>query len=180
MLTRLLQTILLPVFACTVEFAHADVYTWVDASGTVNYSNLAPPEGVRVTNVMHESGPKVATLADTTRDVARGAEVQALSERVQQLERELELNRRQMAPPMEYSPLPMPPAVPYTADLAPPASTGCDPASMDCEPGFGPSIYPAGVIVLRPPNFHRIHPFRSGHRFVVQRPVRASGSLHRR
>ena len=33
------------------QLARADIYTWVDTSGTVNVSNIAPPEGTRVTIV---------------------------------------------------------------------------------------------------------------------------------
>ena len=35
--------------------ARADIYTWTDAGGRVNISNLAPPEGARVTSVLHET-----------------------------------------------------------------------------------------------------------------------------
>jgi hypothetical protein len=78
-----------PVLACTfgLQSAHADLYTWVDASGGVNVSNLAPPSGVRVTNVIVASAPK--TTNDYARDAARDAEVQALKERVRQLEDEI-------------------------------------------------------------------------------------------
>jgi hypothetical protein len=66
--------------------AHADVYTWVDASGGVTVSNLAPPEGVRVTNVIHASAPKTTIRDDDAHDAARAAEAQALGARVRQLE----------------------------------------------------------------------------------------------
>ena len=39
--------------ALCVQPAQADIYTWVDASGTINVSNLAPPDGVSVTRVVH-------------------------------------------------------------------------------------------------------------------------------
>ena len=66
--------------------AHADLYTWVDASGGVNVSNLAPPEGVRITNVI----PASPTATHDAREAARDAEVQALTKRVRQLEDEVE------------------------------------------------------------------------------------------
>ena len=86
MLARLFQTALPAVLAGMVGLqpAQADVYTWVDASGGVNVSNLAPPAGVRVTNVIAASTPK--TTNDDAREAARDAEVQALKERVRQLE----------------------------------------------------------------------------------------------
>jgi hypothetical protein len=89
MRTRLLRAALPAVLACTfgLQPAHADLYTWVDASGGVNVSNLAPPEGVRITNVIPASPPKTTTR-DDAREAARDAEVQALTKRVRQLEDE--------------------------------------------------------------------------------------------
>ena len=91
MRTRLLRAALPAVLAGTfgLQPAHADLYTWVDASGGVNVSNLAPPENVRVTNVIHASAPKTTTPADAFRDPVRDAEVQALTKRVRQLEDEV-------------------------------------------------------------------------------------------
>src|SRR5258707_353391 len=72
------------------QFAHADIYTWVDASGATNVSNVSPPEGVRVTRVAHEN-PRKAVRPDTSvRDATHDAEIQALSERVQQLQHEVD------------------------------------------------------------------------------------------
>ena len=47
MLTRFLNAGLPAVLAWTLALqpAHADIYTWVDASGTINMSNLQPPSG---------------------------------------------------------------------------------------------------------------------------------------
>ena len=91
MLTRLLQATLAAVVASTfaLQPAHADLYTWVDASGGVNVSNLAPPEGARITNVVHASSQKTTTRDDDAREAARDAEVQALTKRVRQLEDEV-------------------------------------------------------------------------------------------
>jgi len=92
MLTPLLRVALPTVLAGTfgLQPAHADIYTWIDGCGVVNVSNLAPPENVRVTNVIHASAPKATTRDDAARD----AEVQVLTERVRQLEDEVELARR--------------------------------------------------------------------------------------
>ena len=86
--TRLLRAALPVVLAGTfgLQPAHADLYTWVDASGGVNVSNLAPPEGVRITNVI----PASPTATHDAREAARDAEVQALTKRVRQLEDEVE------------------------------------------------------------------------------------------
>ena len=88
MLKRLLRSTLPAVLACTLGLqpAYADLYTWVDASGGVNVSNLTPPEGVRITKVIVASAPKTATRNDWAREAARDAEVQALTKRVRQLE----------------------------------------------------------------------------------------------
>jgi hypothetical protein len=88
MLTRLLRATLAAVLGgmLWLQPAHADVYTWVDASGGVNVSNLAPPEGVRITNVILASAPKTATRDDDPREASRDAKVQALANRVRQLE----------------------------------------------------------------------------------------------
>jgi hypothetical protein len=90
MLTRLLRATLPVIAAGTLGLqpAHADLYTWVDASGAVNVSNLAPPEGARITNVIVASAPKTTT-ADDAREAARDAEVQALTKRIRQLEEEV-------------------------------------------------------------------------------------------
>jgi Spy/CpxP family protein refolding chaperone len=84
MLTRLVRATLPAVLACTLGLqpAYADLYTWVNASGGVNVSNLAPPEGVRIINVI----PASPTATHDAREAARDAEVQALTKRVRQLE----------------------------------------------------------------------------------------------
>jgi hypothetical protein len=90
MRTRLLRAALPVVLAGTfgLQPAHADLYTWVDATGGVNVSNLAPPVGVRVTNVI-PAGPPKTTTRDDAREAVRDAEVQALTKRVRQLEDEV-------------------------------------------------------------------------------------------
>jgi hypothetical protein len=88
MLTRILRATLPVVLAITfgLQPAHADLYTWVDASGGVNVGNLTPPEGVRITNVI----PASPTATRDAREAARDAEVEALTKRVRQLEGEVE------------------------------------------------------------------------------------------
>src|SRR6266581_7624250 len=85
--TRVLRVAFLIALGGTfgLQGAHADIYTWVDASGSINVSNLAPPDGVRVTSIMHASAP-AATSDETDRDAARQAKTQALEDRVRQLE----------------------------------------------------------------------------------------------
>jgi len=188
--TSLLRASLPAILAATfgLELAHADIYTWVDASGTMNVSNLAPPEGVRVAKVMHASAPATATRADAARDAAHEGEVQALAERVRQLEDEVELARRQAPPQAEYRSAPAPsilqyivvaPLPQYDINPAPSVNTGCDPARIECGLWGFPGIYPASVVVLRAPNFRRFHSGRGGHPFSVQPPMRAPGTIRR-
>ena len=53
---RFLSIVLPFVLSCTFapQLAQADVYTWKDASGRMNVSNLPPPEGAKVGHVVHE------------------------------------------------------------------------------------------------------------------------------
>ena len=192
MLIRLLRAALPAVLASAIgmPLAQADIYTWVDASGAINISNLAPPEGTQVTKVVHESAPAAAARDEAAREAARRAEVQALAERVRQLEDEVEFaSRRPMPPPVEYRAIPPPPVVQYFVDMAPaaaqysymapPANPGCDPTWLDCGLWWAPGVYPANVVVVRTPNFRRPHPGQNGPRFAAQQPVRSPGSFHR-
>lgn len=188
--TRLLRASLPVILAGTfgLQFAHADIYTWVDASGSINVSNLAPPDGVRVASVMHESAPAIAARAEA----ARQAEVQVLAERVRQLE-DIELARGQAPPPADYRAIPPPPVIqyvvvappavappaPYAVNPAPPADPGCDPAWIDCGLWGIPGIYPTSVFLLRAPNFRHFHPVRGGHQFAVQPPMHSPGIFRR-
>ena len=187
----LLPRVCLPaILACTfgLQLAHADIYTWVDASGSINVSNLAPPDGVRVSSVMHESAPAIAARAEAAREAARQAEVQALAERVRQLE-DIELTKGQAPPPADYRAIPPPPAViqyvvvpppaPYAVNPAPPANIGCDPGWIDCGLWGMPGFYPTSIFLLRAPNFRHFHPGRGRHHFAVQPPMRGPGTLHR-
>lgn len=168
--------------------ARADIYTWVDASGTINVSNIAPPDGVRVTGIIHASTPAATTGDPPGREVAREAQVRALTERVGQLEDEIAFAQRQVAPPVQYVVTP-PPVVQYITDFAPQvqyvnpapqASAGCDPSWTDCGYGWNPAFYPASILVLRPPHFARTRPFRMDHHAAAQLPMHMpSASLRR-
>lgn len=168
--------------------AHADVFTWTDANGRVNVSNMDPPDGVRVTSVTHVNAPKVSASADAAmKEMLRDAEVQALAERVRQLQGDVEAARRQppptvvvapvitppsyagewSAPPPSYSYAPQPAAYGYAPGI------GCDPSWGNTYGNCGYGFYPGGyttLVVVRP-NHRR--PFFSGHgvRPVVPSPV---------
>src|SRR3989442_14486657 len=146
-----------------LQTAAADIYTWVDAAGSINVSNLAPPEGVHVTKVIHASAPAAATGDEAARDTTRQAEMRALTERVRQLEDEVESARRPLPPPVDSRMVPISPIVQYIVNPAPPptqyAVTGaaptngwCDPTWLSCGLAWGPAFYPPSVFVLRAPN----------------------------
>lgn len=188
MLTRLLRAALPLVLAGAFGAppAHADIYTWVDASGTINISNLAPPDGATVTKVTHESAPPAAARDEAARESARRAEVQGLAERVRQLEDEVDFAaRRQMPPPPEYRPIPPPvvqyfieappPPVQYTVNVAPLTNSGCDPTWMDCGFSWFSGFYPTNVVFIRTPGFTRSRPGHGGHHLAAQQPMRSPG-----
>ena len=119
---------------------------------------------------------------------AHDAQVQALLQRVGQLEDAVESAERQAAPPMPYPypPVPQAPVVQYIVNVAPPVSyevsapspspaAGCDPSWTDCGPGwmpgFYPTFYPAGLVVLRPPYFSRPRPIQGGRQFATHLPA---------
>jgi hypothetical protein len=179
MRTRLL-TISLPVVFAGVAVmhapVHADVYTWVDKSGSINVSNIAPPDGVQVTSVVHANPEANAAREAAAREVARQAEVQALADRVRQLEGEVRFASMQAPPsmpPAQYWPAPQmaPPVVQYVADPAPPtqyasyaspwSGYGCDGLQYDCGLWGVPAVYVPSVIVVRAPGF-RHPPFHDG------------------
>ena len=108
--------------ACALPRAHADIYTWTDESGRVNISNLAPPEGARVTKVAVETAGK-PVARDEAREALREAEVRLLAERVRQLQNDVELAKRPAPAPVEYravQPAPVaPPIIQYITLEAP-------------------------------------------------------------
>ena len=203
---RILKTALALGLACTFgsQHAYADIYTWVDKSGTINVSNLAPPEGARVTNVMRDSPPRKSQAADAAGD-STSTDDQFLAERVRQLEQEVEVSKRQAPPLPPYPVAPYPvvqapppvqyPTVQYQIIEAPamqsggynaaPAgygwNAGCDPTAWgDCGSSFTPGFYPPTVVVVGTPGFRRPFPHHGGHRGPMQRMGRVQGGFQRR
>jgi hypothetical protein len=168
------------------QLAHADIYTWVDTTGTINVSNLAPPDGARVTSIIHASAAETAARDAAAREAARQAEVQALNERMRQLEGEVALASRQ-APPADYRPIAAPPVLQYfvnnvapppeqyAVDATPPAYAGCNPGWIGC---WGWWAYPGSVVVVRAPNFRPTHPPRGQHDFAAHPPFTAQPPMH--
>lgn len=156
--------------------AHADIYTWVDASGKLNLSNQPPPEGVRVTNVYRED-PAARAHAEAARQASAREELRVLNARVEELERALakardERDRPPEPAPIAYVPAPPPPAAYASAMaqtiIAPPLPSyspyfpNYDCAWVGCfSPGsFG--FYPSGVVVVNAPEKPHAHPPRRG------------------
>jgi hypothetical protein len=144
--------------------AHADIYTWVDASGAVNVTNLPPPKTARVINVVAESPRPVVTPADLAAAAAR-QEARALAERVQELERQVEQARAvPPPPPVVYAPAPVAPTVVqyFTEPVQQqPANTGCDAGWNGCGVAAGSFLYPPTVVIFGGP---RIRPIDNLHR----------------
>ena len=166
--------------------AQADIYTWIDDSGSVNISNLAPPDGVRVTKTVRESAPRIVPRPDPAVEAARQAEVQALAERVRQLEGELAFTQTQEPPPPTYQVMPPTPVIQYFVDAGTSqvqynsvgnSGSGCGPSWVDCGIGWNTGFFP-GVIFVTTPNFRRFPP-RVGHPIAPAPIVRGPGGSRR-
>jgi hypothetical protein len=180
--TAIAALVLLAALAFTVRGAHADIYTWTDASGSINVSNIAPPDDVHVTKVVHDSPPRPQAAIDAA-EAAHQAEVRALNDRVGQLERDADVASRVTSrapaypPPGAYPPQPPvyaatapTPAIQYS--VYPPESTaqGCDSSWNDCGNNWLTSpIYAAPFFVVQNNPFRR-RPF-PGRRFPPHTPV---------
>lgn len=180
MARQLSRALALLVCALGLPCAYADVYTWVDASGNVNVSNLTPPEDARITSVI-PTLQKTAAQVEADREAARRAEILVLNERVSRLQEEVEQARRQ-APPIGYGYAP-PPPMPYMAPPAPQYSNWVPPDvsyamdapaqwSIDCSwpnycgGGWGAWGYPAPIVVIGGGDFRRGGPRRGERPFA--------------
>ena len=145
--------------------AYADIYTWIDDSGSINVSNLTPPEGVRITKTVRESAPRIVARTDPASDSVRQGEVQALAERVRQLEGELAISQSQIPPPLAYPSMPPTPVIQYFIDAGSTqvqynsvGQAGCGATWTDCGAGWNTGIFPAGIVFIPAPNFRRLPP----------------------
>ena len=190
MLTRFFFAASAVACAFAVPLARADIYTWTDASGTINVSNMPPREGARISHLVHETPPPVAAPSDSAREAARQAELRVLSERVRELEAEANAARNPVPPDLTYAPAsPPPPAIQYNVTVLPPAPQyaveppppvqTCDPSWFGCGAWWGTYFYPVPVIVSRAQNFHRFAPFRGEHPNHGQRHVTTHQPLTR-
>jgi hypothetical protein len=177
---RFLPTFLAIAAAAAVAIgpARADIYTWVDAKGIINVSNLTPPEGVTVKSIT-PTPPRDPAREAAALEAQRQDEIRALNDRVRDLQNELEQSRRDVPGPMAYPPpfaymppMPMqyanpePPAT-YVVNMFPqPQAPGCDYSLFDCGYGWGPGFYPVVVVANNNKPFRRHAPF-FGPRSVV-------------
>jgi hypothetical protein len=159
--------------------AHADVFTWTDASGRLNMSNVEPPRDVHAQRIVQKALPKRASKPAAA---AQASEVEALKERVAELEAEVDRARAISAappapvvvvPPVVVAPPPQPPA-PAVAYAPPPEVAPCDPLAFGC-PAFG---YPVNIVVVRTPRFHRFRHTHGERPHAV--PARPNFGMHRR
>jgi len=116
-----------PLLLCCAWFvspASAEIYGWTDASGVTTYSNLPPPQGAKLTDVIHETPLSPQALAEA----AHNAEVSALNDRIRLLELEMARQQRQV--------------VDYAGAPAPAAGIGCGPGGyVDCDPAYDYTPY---------------------------------------
>jgi hypothetical protein len=178
------------MFACAIggaaalatQAAYADIFTWTDPSGRLNISNVEPPKDAQARRIVQEAAPRAATKPDPP---AQPSEVEALKERVADLESEIDRARQASATPppapvVVVAPVvvapPPQPAAPAVAYAPPPDVAPCDPLMFGC-PAFG---YPVNVVVVRTPRFHRFrHAGRANRRAPVV-PARPNFGWHRR
>jgi hypothetical protein len=137
--------------------ARAEIVGWVDDSGHVTYTNMAPPKGAKVVDRIAEDP------ADTRPQVATGAaaqaQLQALNDRVRDLEQQLHQGSSAPAPWDQTAYAPPPPG--------PLAPRGCDSAYYDCDLWAGPPVYTLytyarGVGYYRQHGEHRFHGGQGG------------------
>ena len=122
MLRRLLTASAgIAIWAVAFCCAHADIYAWVDSKGKLTLSDQRPPPGGRILEVVRENRAEIpaGTKSAATRETDYAAELRALSDRVRQLERQLESASARPAPPVvQYVPAPPPPGPGYNPGWA--------------------------------------------------------------
>jgi hypothetical protein len=159
--------------ASVAPFACADVYTWTDAAGRVNVSNLPPPREAQHVQVVKPDATAKARIEAAqaasreaarkaevaAREAAHDAQVQALQARVAELERSAAL-ARSAPPPTLAAVAPAPRVVvsvpaPLDNDVAPLPAWNC--AWVGCG-------WPVVVAAIPSVGVHRFRPGRHGHR----------------
>jgi Domain of unknown function (DUF4124) len=123
----------------------AEIYRWVDASGTVTYGNLPPPPGVTVTEVLAEQPVDRAALAAAERE-------RQLSMREDKLRlQELEIAAAKRA------------LVDFQAPPPAPAGVPCGDCAYGWYAGGWPSVMPAAIWHPAGPHWRGPHAPRNAH-----------------
>jgi len=108
------------------------IYGWTDSNGQVTYSNLPPPKGAKVTDIILDT----PLSPQAVQEAARRSEISALNDRIRLLELEQARSKREV---VDYAPQP-----------APPLSAGCGPEGQgDCNYGYsyqGDPYYTTGLL----------------------------------
>lgn len=142
---------------CCPALASAEIYCWTDASGTVTYSNLPPPKGIQVTDVIAETPVSPQAQAD----VAHRLEVSALNDRIRLLEFEMARAKREAVDYPAPAPALAPPGPPCTPD-----------GFGDCDYPWSP-YYTTGVLV-RTRGAGYYHGYGHGSNHPIRHPAAAS------
>ena len=171
------------------SIADAEIYTWVDAQGRTNVGNLPPPDGARVTKVVHEAPPN--PYNDAARDAAQKTELANLAQRVDQLQSALQNAARQPPPQPQPQFIVVPVAAPapqYVDEPQPaPQAADCN-YGWTCNGWWNPGFPPFVSYVYLPPARYRSPPRfvghggrgdRGGDHGVMRRPPMKSVALSR-
>jgi hypothetical protein len=132
--------------------AWADIYKWIDENGSINFSNVPPPPGVKSKNVaiVAKESPSAAPIPE---HVATPTE-QALLARIKEVERQLQAAKTAAATP---PPVPRPQVPPgYSPTIQPPPVYSAPPPDYYADsndsgyypgyyPGYAPAYYYAAV-----------------------------------
>jgi len=104
------------------------IYGWTDGSGEVTYSDLPPPKGAKVIDII----PYTPLAPQAVQEAARRSEISALNDRIRLLELEQARSKREV--------------VDYPADPAQLLSGGCSPDGYsECNSQWGP-YYTTGFL----------------------------------
>jgi len=152
--------------------AQAEILGWVDAAGNVTYSNMPPPKDARVIDQIEEEpvDPQALARAQAAAAALHASQLQALNDRVRELEQQLKQNQRAAAPVIYPVAPPVPPGI------------NCDSQYYDCGAWDGPVYYTIGLPFVLPPRHHPEGRPRGPRRLAqnVMEPARRGASSFRR
>jgi hypothetical protein len=158
---RIKQILLSPaaaLFLCCAALgsvsAYADIYTWTDARGSLNFSNLPPPKSDKVKNVqvVAAGAAPVSAAGDPVPPRQASPTERELLARVKNLERQLAEQQKQQlsqqrAAPAYYQ---APPPPPRTYYQPPPPPSYYQPPPAYYDPSADTGYYPAYPVYYYP------------------------------